>query len=472
MTKRLLSTALAMLVIVGMLPFASVSANAADSYYNVSKSIKYAAKNWNNGKGLCADFASKCLQAGGVDVQEDTVKALYTALNGKYGKAYKLKLTGGTKGTIKMADNKGKLSQGDPVFYKCNKCGDFEHVVICNGANSAGYAQDYAHNNAHNGKKQTYTYSHCGGESWTLYSIKMVTGPTLYGAKSSVGVPKITTLGNGADGVVVKWSKVKGADYYRVYRKTADSSWQRVISTKANSFTDKTAKNDVEYTYTVRAVDGKKASQYYGGESVKAITAPKLVAVNNKTNSIKFDWSKISSADGYLVYRKTGNSGWQRVAKIKGANKNYFTDKNIEDGVKYTYTVRAYDGSLTGAYVSAGKKIVFLKAPEELTTECIADGVSLKFPSIEGATGYRIFRKTADDSKWTIIANVKGSDISEYIDTNVENGVSYTYTVRAFNGSSFSLYNKKGVTCEYVQELFGEIPDTEFSETTTPESIE
>ena len=74
MTKRLLSLAFALLFAVGIIPFGSINSVAAKSEtYNVTKALKYAQKNWNNGIGLCADFASKCLQAGGVDIYGQTV---------------------------------------------------------------------------------------------------------------------------------------------------------------------------------------------------------------------------------------------------------------------------------------------------------------------------------------------------------------------------------------------------------------
>ena len=199
MTKRLLSLAFAVIFALGIIPFASVNSAAANEYYSVSKALKYAEKNWDNGIGMCADFASKCLQAGGLDVYSPSCIDLYNQLKGEYGTAYKLKLTGGTSGKISMSANDGKLEKGDPIFYKCNYCGDFEHVVICNGANSEGYSQDYAHNKAHNGKKTTYTYDHCGGDSWTMYSIRMYEGPKLYGKKTNVGVPEITSVENGAE---------------------------------------------------------------------------------------------------------------------------------------------------------------------------------------------------------------------------------------------------------------------------------
>lgn len=61
--------------------------------------------------------------------------------------------------------------------------------------------------------------------------------------------------------------------------------------------------------------------------------------------------------------------------------------------------------------------------------------------------GYRIYRKTAN-SKWAVLADV--TDTS-YIDTTVENGQKYTYTVRAiqtFEGIRYlSQYDRNGVGC-------------------------
>ena len=88
MTKRLLSLAFAMLFVLGAIPFGSVTTLAAkDETYSVTKALKYAEKNWNNGVGLCAEFVSRCLQAGGVDIFEPAVVNLYIALKGEYREA-------------------------------------------------------------------------------------------------------------------------------------------------------------------------------------------------------------------------------------------------------------------------------------------------------------------------------------------------------------------------------------------------
>lgn len=464
MTKRLLSLAFAVLFAVGIIPFGSVNSVAAkDGTYSVTNALKYAQKNWNNGIGLCADFVSKCLQAGGIDVYSASCIDLYNQLKGEYGEAYKLKLTGGTRGKISMSANDGKLEKGDPIFYKCNYCGAFEHVVLCNGENSDGYSKDYAHNNAHNGEKTTYTYNHCGGDSWTMYSIRMHEGPKLYGKKTNVGVPEITSVENGADGVIVKWSTVKGADKYYLYRKTDKSSWKKIKTTKkAKSYTDASAKNGTKYTYMVKAVDGKKVSQYYAGKKITCLGAPKISSVKNYTSSVKISWKKVSSADGYYVYRKGETGSWEQIAKVKGGKKVSYTDRSVSCSETYKYTVRAYDGKVKGCYNDSGIKTIFLKNPAELKVENSDLGLILNFNKINAAETYEIYRKTID-GEWEKLSSVIGADTTSFIDLDVEDGQTYSYSVKALNGEYSSYFNKTGVKFQYTEPV---VEETEIPETT------
>ena len=181
MTKRLLGLLLVVFATVIVLPtFATKTKAAKIEEYNLGDTMTYAERNWNSGRGLCAQFVNECLSYGGLDLSGMRVKDLYNELLAKeYGTSYKLTLTNGKNGSIRLSDNEGKVKKGDPIFFVCNVCGEFEHVVLCNGANSDGYVQDYAHNKAHNGKKRTYTYGLCGSDNWTIYSISIDNGDTL-----------------------------------------------------------------------------------------------------------------------------------------------------------------------------------------------------------------------------------------------------------------------------------------------------
>lgn len=446
MKKRIISIILVLLMVSSIIPATGVTASAAETY-NVTAALKYANKNWNNGKGLCAEFASRCLMAGGVDVFNTMADGLYYDLKDNYGTSYKLTLTGGKKGTVKMSDNEGKLKKGDPVFYRCNKCKRITHVVICNGENSNGYCQDYAHNNPHNGKKQTYTYNHCGTDNWTLYSIRMYEAEKLYGKKTDVDVPEISSVSNGVSGVSVKWGKIQKADKYRVYRKTDGSSWKKLVDTKTISCTDKTAKHGKTYTYMVRAVEDGVLSQYYAGESITRVDTPELVSISNVASGIKIKWGKVSCADGYNVYRKANGSGWKKVAGISENDTTYYVDKDVDSASTYTYRVRAYNGKALSGYDKTDLSTVRLLPVKSIKAKSTSKGIFVSFSSCKGADRYAIYRKN-EEGKWLRIGFTEDGK-KTFTDTDTEKGKSYTYTVRAYSESYKGAFNSKGVTCKY-----------------------
>lgn len=449
MTKKLISVIFALIFTISSFSVLSVSASAKNNTnpkeypYKTDAALSYAEKNWNSGVGLCAEFASRCIQAGGIDIFEPIVVNLFNALNGVHGTSYELTLTKGKSGTLKMSDNEGKVGEGDPIFYYCNNCKRYTHAVICNGANKDGYIQDYAHNNAHNGQKQTYTYYCCGsGQNWTMYSIVLDKGLLRYGARTTVKVPEINYLKNGANGVVVKWTAIEGADKYNLYRKTDSTGWKKVITTAKTSFADKSLSNNVKYQYTVRAVDNNVLSQYYDGKTVVSINAPTLSIANN-IGSVTVKWSKIDNADGYHVYRASDDGKkWVKLATVKGADTLAFNDKNVVSGKTYKYTVKAYDGNVAGAYNNSGISIMYLATPSLFKATEKDAGVNITFKAVDGAKKYRIYRKAVGDKNWRAIGEVA---TNSYVDNTIKEDVTYIYTARAINGKTLSNYQKNPV---------------------------
>ncbi len=304
MTKKLLTSILTVVLSFTFFSALTTQTQAANGGYDYKKALQFAQKNWNSGKGLCAEFVSDCLKAGGVtDVYNAMADGLYhDIVDSKIGKSYKLKLTSGSTKYVTKADNGDILQAGDPIFFYCKTCKKHTHVVLNNGFDAEGYAIDYAHNKAHNGKKKTCTYTHgdCGRRNWDLYVIRMDNENMLYGKKTEISAPTLKAAKNTDNGVVVSWNKVSGAQSYKVYRKTAGESWVALGKTKAASFTDATAKNGVSYTYTVRALNGKTASQYYGGISCLALTSPEFTSVTSNGKGIKLQWTEKGAGTEFM----------------------------------------------------------------------------------------------------------------------------------------------------------------------------
>ena len=119
--KRALCLLLTLCLVFTLLP---VSASAA-STYNAGKALSYAASHWNDGKGLCAEFVSDCLKAGGLTSWNRECTNLFNQLNREVvsgAKIASIQYLNTSGNYIKVADNQGKISAGDVIFWLCNGC--------------------------------------------------------------------------------------------------------------------------------------------------------------------------------------------------------------------------------------------------------------------------------------------------------------------------------------------------------------
>ena len=285
------------------------------------------------------------------------------------------------------------------------------------------------------------------GVSATIPKTNAPDNVTLTGAKVVTG------------GIQVTWKAASGATKYRVYRKDATNTGWRALTSSATgtSFLDKTAVAGVTYTYTVRGIakDGKTLSSTYDKVGVSAVIAPaKVVLVSAKADSagILVTWQKAAGAHSYQVFRKTAGTGWQRIAK--NIHDTEWKDIDAVKGTKYFYTVRAVadDGTTRGGYDRTGKPATVTKnptTPADVTLgKAVAgkNGITVTWSYAADARTYRVYRKAAGETKWTIVKkNVNGKS---WTDKNVTKGVKYTYTVRGVNANGVlsSSYNGTGVS--------------------------
>ena len=211
-SRSVLSISMCIIILFGTFIIGG-SANASTSNYSHSAAVDYAKKHWNDGVGLCAQFVAACITAGGISVSDKVCYNLYNSLK-PYGTVYKLKTYGSGKNTrIRMADNSGKVSAGDPLFYVCETCGGmskscFPHVVLCGGVTSDGFLTAYAHNAAWNNRLM-YTVFSSGahsGHSTSIYSIHLdefsyataPTDPFITATATTVAVNEEVTFNYGA----------------------------------------------------------------------------------------------------------------------------------------------------------------------------------------------------------------------------------------------------------------------------------
>lgn len=141
------------------------------------------------------------------------------------------------------------------------------------------------------------------------------------------------------------------------------------------------------------------------------------------------------------------NTTW-RIGSAKGINKAATYNMYIFFQ-KYVYQKSAWKKtdevqSAVYQFRSAALTTVKLTTPGLSGTSNSPAGIVFKWKRAANASGYKIYRRTGNSSKWVNIATVSGSNTLVYTDGSVKSGTMYTYTVRAYKGSALSAYNKNG----------------------------
>ena len=323
----------------------------------------------------------------------------------------------------------------------------------------------YTDKSAKAGTKYSYTVRGVAADGKTLSPGFDRTGVSATMPTAST-TPANVTLGSAkavSGGIQVTWQAASGAAKYKVYRKDAvNTKWTVIATVAGTSYTDKSAKAGVTYSYTVRGVgsDGKTLSPGYNKTGVSATipaasaTPAKVVLVSAKADSagILVTWQKANGAHAYRVYRKDAvNSKWTVVAK--NVRDTEWKDITAVKGTKYTYTVRAVadDGVTLGGYDTVGKAATVTASPTTPANVTLGtatagkNGIVVTWSYAADARTYRVYRKAPGDTKWVAVANVNGKS---WTDKNVTSGVKYSYTVRGVNanGKLSPGFNKTGVS--------------------------
>ncbi|MBE6776463.1 MAG: DUF4474 domain-containing protein [Ruminococcaceae bacterium] len=178
----------------------------------------------------------------------------------------------------------------------------------------------------------------------------------VYGTKSSAftfrtALPDVGSLrltASDTSSFTIKWSSVKGADGYQVYRYVdSTGKWKKVKTTSATSYTLKKLEPGTSYVYKVRAYKENDSKKNYGGFSsqVTAGSLPKVptglaAATDNKV--IRLSWKANGKATGYEVSRYNAAKGkWEVIGKTSDIT---YTDDTLTETSSYTYKIRAYVG--------------------------------------------------------------------------------------------------------------------------------
>ena len=251
--------------------------------------------------------------------------------------------------------------------------------------------------------------------------------------KTQISVSNLKADANGSK-VQLSWTGgVTGAEGYVIYRRTEGGSYAEIGRTSGNTYSN-TISAGIKYYYAVAVYSGSRTEDKCPEVGVMYLAEPAVTGASNITSGVQVKWSKVTGATGYIVYHKGAGKGWARIADIKDGSTVNYTDTTAASGTTYTYTVRAYNKDTMSDWNST-KSLMRISDTTLTGASNITSGVQVKWSKVTGATGYIVYRKGAGKG-WGRIADIKSGSTVSYTDTTAASGTTYTYTVRAYNGST------------------------------------
>ncbi len=245
-------------------------------------------------------------------------------------------------------------------------------------------------------------------------------------------------------GVEINWDRYAGGNVIILRKADGDKKWTRIceVASDHKYVCEDAVKSGKTYQFAIRAASGEIVSSYTYSDKITFLSAPKLKSVTNNKNGITFKWEKVEGATEYIVYKRTGNGGYKKIATTQ---KLTYLDKSVKSGTNYRYTVKASNGEFVSGY-RTGLKLLRLDEPVLLSATSTKKGIVVKWESVKGAKEYYVYRKTGN-SGWVRIGSSSGEKTSG-TDPSAKKGVTYSYTLRAVSGKTLSSYSKTGVSCK------------------------
>ena len=162
-------------------------------------------------------------------------------------------------------------------------------------------------------------------------------------------------------------------------------------------------------------------------EEVVIPASPEITSIKNIYGGIEIKWEKRKDAECFIVFRKTKGTDWVEVKTVK---ENSYVDKQVENGKKYSYTVRCAD--ISGNNLStqiAGASITYVKTPVIKKITNTKSTAEISWSEVKGVFKYKLYYLNSKN-KWKKLATTSKT---AYTHKKLTDGKTYTYKVKGLD---------------------------------------
>ena len=277
-------------------------------------------------------------------------------------------------------------------------------------------------------------------------------------ARTNPSVMKGVKLGGrAADALRINWSKNASADGY-IVEMYQGNKWVRAAKITSNgttTFRKAGLSASTVYKFRVKAykMEGKTAVYSEYSATVAASTNPSVMTGaklgGRAADALRINWSKNTSADGYIVEMYQGNK-WVRVAKITSNNTTTFKKSGLKASTVYKFRVRAYKMSgSTALYGNYSATVTARTNPSVMTGAKLggraADALRINWTNNASADGYIV--EMYQGNKWVRVAKITSNATTSYRASGLKASTVYKFRVSAYKMSGkTALYGNYSAT--------------------------
>ena len=164
-----------------------------------------------------------------------------------------------------------------------------------------------------------------------------------------------------------------------------------------------------------------------------------LTVTSTSTSQLSLSWNAVAGANGYKVERSlSSGSGFSQIVSNLTTSYN---NTGLNQGTRYYYRVRAFNGNGDGAYSSVANNFT---RPGQVTglsaTAASSSQINLSWNNPSGTeTGFQVYRSTNSNmSGQTLLATPTGTTYSA---TGLSASTTYFFRIRAVNLGGTGAYS-------------------------------
>lgn len=242
---------------------------------------------------------------------------------------------------------------------------------------------------------------------------------------------QIFRIQNEETGIFIEWNSCADCNTYNVFRCDGKAGTYSLVATvTGDNWLDETVMPGCGYTYYIEPTAGShigeasETSYYIFVDPITDLTA------ENKDGSVYMNWTAAESSQSYNFQRKTWNSISYSYWDSYESESTHYNNYSCTSGTLYDYRIRTVIEEDGVKYYSAGvvTRAIPLTTPTITSVSSKNGTATINWKNVENGSSYEIYRRTEDESDFTLYDTVKSS-ASSYTDKDVEIGMQYFYKI-------------------------------------------